>query len=73
MPTISESDLPKVTPKELSIIKDAAEGLSTKQMAAKYNVNHRAIESYRQRILKKTECANMVQVVAKYLRLGIIA
>ncbi len=73
MQHLSESDIPGVTPRELSIIRDAAAGLSTKQIAAKYKVSAGTIENHRGRILKKTGCANMVQVVAKYTRLGIIS
>ena len=73
MQHLSEADVPGVTPRELSIIKDVAKGMSTKQIAAKYGVSVKVVEKHRSRIMKKTGCANMSEVVHRYTKAGIIA
>jgi DNA-binding NarL/FixJ family response regulator len=62
-----------LTTREMEILQAVADGLSTKEIAAKYSVSKNTINVHRHNIIKKSRCGNMTEAVAKHLRVGIIA
>lgn len=68
----SERKSSQVTPREIEIVKELAEGKSTKEIAASLGIAVNTVEVHRHQIIKKTACKNTLHVVATLLRLGII-
>lgn len=63
----------KVTKRQVAIIREMAEGKSTRQIAEALGVTVNTIEVQRHDIIKRTGCKNAVHVVATFLRSGVIA
>lgn len=61
-----------ITPRELGIIEDMANGLSSKEIGEKLGIAPKTVEVHRHNILKKTEYKNTVHLIASFLRRGLI-
>lgn len=62
-----------ISPLQLEIARLSADGFSGKEIGAELNITHRAIESQRSALIKKTDCFNMVHCVAFLMRKGVIS
>jgi DNA-binding NarL/FixJ family response regulator len=58
----------RLTPREMQILVDIAEGCSTKEIAAKYGIAINTAKVHRHNIIKKTHCANTTQAAVNYRR-----
>lgn len=63
----------KVTPRQMEIIQQMAEGLSMKEIGQKLGIAWSTVNSQRNKILKRTGCRNGTHVVATFLRNQVIA
>ena len=62
----------KFTRSEMQIINYITEGLNSMEIAAIRGSSLKTIEVHRQNILKKSKCRNMIELVVKLFREGII-
>lgn len=69
---INETLLKAVTNREREIIADMADGLTCRQSARRRGVSIRTIEVHRHNIFKKTGLSRATEVVAAFIRGGII-
>lgn len=67
------SNIRKLSAREDQIINDVTNGLSTKEIAAKYEISFNTAKVHRHNIIKKMRVANMTEAAIKYLRLPRIA
>lgn len=72
MDIINEALFRQTTPRERQIIGDVAEGLSSKQIARRRNITLRTVENHRANIYRKTGFGNAAEVVAAFIRGGIV-
>jgi DNA-binding NarL/FixJ family response regulator len=63
----------KLTAREKDMVVDSANGMSRKQIAAKYRLSAHTVRNHCANIVKKTGLANMKQVIAEYIRGNVIA
>lgn len=71
-PKKSKEELPDLTTRELEILKEVANGLSTKLIADKLNISARTVETHRLHIMKKMYTQNTAELVKKAIELKII-
>ena len=69
---IDEKLLQAVTNREREIIKDMADGLTCRQSARRRSISRRTVEVHRHNIFKKTGLSRATEVVAAFIRGGII-
>ena len=62
-----------LTPRELEIVKLAAQGLVNKQVAAKLGVARQTVKHHRHNVFRKTGLANSVQMITMGLIWGWIS
>lgn len=60
------------TPREKQILSNIANGKSFSEIAANLNVSPHTINTHKKNILRKTDCNNTTELVARCIRLGII-
>ncbi len=58
--------------REMEIIRLLADGFSAQEVAAKLYLSYHTIRTHRQNILKRLDCRNTVQLIAKCIRNGYI-
>lgn len=63
----------KLTSREKEIVTDLVKGLSSKQIADKFDVSVNTINNQKNGLLKKYECANSTELIAKLAKLGYIS
>lgn len=71
--TTEIQSFPPLTPREKLIIKELADGLSSKEIAVKLGITNDTAEAHRHNLMKKTKCRNTTHIVATALRNGIIS
>lgn len=69
---IDEKLLKAVTDREREIIIDMADGLTCRQSARQRGISRRTVEVHRHNIFKKTGMSRATEVVAAFIRGGII-
>lgn len=65
-------EVPSLTPRELEILKEVANGLSTKIIADKFSISARTVETHRVHLMKKMEVHNTAELVKRAIELGLI-
>lgn len=61
-----------LTPREIEILKAAAEGNSNKKTADIFRIAKSTVESHRHNIIKKLNVGNITEAVSRYVRAGVI-
>lgn len=69
---IDEDLLNAVTGREREIITDMADGLTSRQSGRRRSISRRTVEVHRHNIFKKTGLSKATEVVAAFIRGGII-
>lgn len=67
-----EIEIPKITHRELEVVKLLAAGLSSKQIAFNLNLSIKTIDNHRQNILRKTKTNSTGELVAYCINRGLI-
>ena len=62
---------PRLSAREQEVLRLIADGLRTKEIAARLNVGVKTIETYRRRLMKKLACGSVAELVRYALRNGI--
>lgn len=60
------------TPREKEILSNISKGKSFAEIAKLFNVSPHTINTHKKNILKKTDCKNTTELIARCVRLGII-
>lgn len=60
------------TPREIEILKAIAKGKTFGEIAAILNISPHTINTHKKNILKKTDCKNTTELIARCVRIGII-
>lgn len=63
----------KLTPREIDIVRAAADGLSCKLTADKFGTTEKTVQVQRSGLLKKLKAGNITGAVAQLIRGGIIS
>lgn len=63
----------KLTPREIEIVKAAAEGSSIKRTADDLGISAKTVQNHRRRIIWKLSCGNITNAVSTLIRTGVIA
>lgn len=63
----------KLTPREIEIVRAAADGLSCKLTAVKLGTTEKTIQVHRHNLLRKIGAGNIAGAVAQLIRGGIIS
>ncbi len=71
-PRVAVEPLP-LTPRELDVLRLMAEGLTTKEIAARLNMRFKTAACHRSRILQKLNVTSTVSAVRWALRQGVVA
>lgn len=71
-PVPPKIEVPNLTPRELEILKEVANGLSTKIIADKFSISARTVETHRVHLMKKMEVHNTAELVKRAIELGLI-
>lgn len=61
-----------ITMTEFEILQGYADGLSTKQIAAKLKYSQRTIETYKGELLSNTDCNSIPHAIATLFRQGLL-
>jgi len=61
-----------LTPQEKSLLKLLVQGKTSKEIAAEMNITLKSVSTYRERLLQKTQTANVAQLVSFGFRTGIL-
>jgi DNA-binding CsgD family transcriptional regulator len=68
----SNEDLPKISPRELEVLRYLAAGYSSKQIAGEFNIAIKTIDNHRQNLLHKTNTKSTGELVAYGINNGFI-
>lgn len=71
-PKKAKDEIPDLTTRELEILKEVANGLSTKLIADKLSISARTVETHRLHIMKKMYSQNTAELVKKAIELKMI-
>jgi DNA-binding NarL/FixJ family response regulator len=69
---VVKGDAAMITPTELKIIKEVANGSTSKEVAAKLNISLKTVEVHRHNVMKKTGAGNFIQLIIALYKKGII-
>jgi len=58
---------PELTPREIEVLREVADGLSTKLIAEKYSISSRTVETHRVNMMKKMNAHNTAELIKKSL------
>lgn len=64
-------DVPKMTSRELEVVKLCCEGLTSKEIAGKLNVSVRTIDTHKSNIFKKLSISSTLELVKYAVKAGI--
>lgn len=64
--------LSNLSKREIEIIKLLAKGLNSKQVGEELHLSRHTIDTYRRKILEKTNCKNTAELIQYALRTGIV-
>lgn len=70
--TEPKGEKPDLTPREIEVLKEVAEGLSTKMIADKLSISSRTVETHRVNMMKKMVAHNTAELIKKSLEWKII-
>lgn len=70
--SISEENYDKLTRREQEVMRLVAQGLSTKEIAAKLFISPKTVENHRTKIMEKLGFENVIELVKYSAKLGII-
>lgn len=62
----------KLTPREIEIVRAAADGFSIKRTAGDLGISHKTVQNHRRKIIWKLSCGNITNAVALMIRGGCI-
>lgn len=68
-----EEKVAVLTPMELKVIQEIAEGYSSKEIGERLCVSCKTIEVHRYHIMKKTKAKNFIEIIVTLFRLGILS
>jgi len=71
-PTTSDDRYDKLTPREQEVMRLVAQGLSSKEIAAKLYISPKTVENHRTKIMEKLQLASVVDLVKYAAQLGVI-
>lgn len=71
--TTAEPPKTLLSAREREVLKWIAEGLSTKEIAARLDIGAKTVETYRRRLMVKLECNRATELVRYALREGIVS
>jgi DNA-binding CsgD family transcriptional regulator len=66
------SQLPQFTNREIEILAKVRDGLDSKTIADLLCISRHTVDTHRRKILSKTECRNMLELVQYATRMGVI-
>jgi len=66
------SELPKFTKREKEILVKVKDGYDSKAIAGALFISHHTVDTHRRRMLSKTICKNVVELVQYCIRMGVI-
>lgn len=69
---ILKEDYEQLTDRELEILQDVADGMTSRDIAIKWKISYKTIEVHRYRILKKTGARSMLQLCITLYRQGLL-
>ena len=72
-PPVQDHNLDRLTAREREIIVMIAQGLSTKEIAAKLNISFKTVVCHRSHILEKLNCHESATLVRLALKAGLVA
>lgn len=61
-----------LTTSELRVIQEAAQGYSSKEIAANLNLAFKTVEVHRHNVMKKTGARNFIQLIVALYKKGIL-
>lgn len=61
-----------ITPTEFEILKDVAEGMSSKEISQKRHISFKTVEVHRHNILKKTKFRSAIGLIVHLFRTGFL-
>ena len=67
-----KENIPELTAREIEILKEVVNGLSTKLIADKLNISARTVETHRLHLMKKMMTQNTAELVRKAMELKLI-
>lgn len=70
--TESKGEKPDLTVREIEVLREVAEGLSTKMIAEKLSISSRTVETHRVNMMKKMVAHNTAELIKKSLEWKII-
>ena len=68
----SESPLSELTAREREVLKCIAEGLSTRDIAARFDISARTVETHRANLMRKLTVRSVAQLVRLAIREGLV-
>lgn len=71
-PNLPKGEKPDLTVREIEVLKEVAEGLSTKMIAEKLSISSRTVETHRVNMMKKMVAHNTAELIKKALEWKII-
>ncbi|MFD0976371.1 response regulator transcription factor [Salinimicrobium gaetbulicola] len=71
-PEVELDPFETLTEREMEVIQKIAEGFSTNEIAAQLHISVHTLRTHRKNILKKSHCKNINELVAQYIRVGVI-
>lgn len=71
--TASSSDKPELSPRERSVLKGMAEGLSYKELAVELGISVKSIDTYRARLAEKLGCSSRAELVRYAVRMRLVS
>jgi DNA-binding NarL/FixJ family response regulator len=69
---VTASPLADLTERELEVLKRIAEGLSTKEIAARFDISARTVETHRANLMRKLGLRSAAQLVRLAIREGLV-
>lgn len=63
----------ELTPRELEVLEMLSNGLSSRDIAAKLFISPNTVEYHRKQLLRKTESANVAQLISNAFRLHLLS
>jgi len=69
---IHDAGLPKLTGRELQVLKLIASGETNPQIASELNLSSLTVKTHRQNMLRKLEAANTAQLIVKAAAAGLL-
>jgi DNA-binding NarL/FixJ family response regulator len=68
----NKSEIQSLSDREIQVLTAIAEGLSTKEIAGKYNISPRTVETHQKRLMDKLGLKNKPDVYKAAIRMGLV-